>query len=614
MNRLSRRLTTALAALCLGIGAAVGLAAAPAQAAGSATGSAVTGSVTRFVATTGTGSSAAAASVASATTEQTFLTFYGWWDNTPPGGVISYPQIHQTAGGTGTYADPITFATDSGEQPPGTIVYVPRVGKYFIMEDSCQECSADWTGHGPNGGPNLRHLDLWLGGQGGSAFAAIECEDALTNYNSDGTPSMESVIVNPPSNETVTSEPIFNTGTGACYGGAKPTITVGQYKNVSTGKCMTDPNDSSTSGVLLVTSACDSSAASQRFTFDGTFLQINNLCADYSTTQISMKTCTAGPSQQWSYNTDLTFTDIQSGKKYINDTSGAVKAGSSSSTTKTWTFIPASTTANDFSVAASPATASVAAGGTATATVATAVTSGSAESVALTATGGPAGSTVTFTPASVTAGGSSTLSVATTATTAAGTYPITITGTAASGTHTATYTLTVTPASSGGCTAAQLLVNPGFESGTGSGWSGTSTLGFNPITNSTSGEPPHSGSWEAWLNGNGSADKDTVSQAVAIPSGCTTTLSYWLHVDSTESTSTATPDTLTVQLLNSSGTVLTTLAQYSNLNHATGYVQHSSDVSAYAGQTVTLRFTGTETDKNGGTTSFVIDDTALNTK
>ena len=72
------------------------------------------------------------------------------------------------------------------------------------MEDGCEECSADWNGHGPNGGPNLRHLDLWLGGKGGNAIDAIECEDALTNYNPDNTPSMEPVIVNPPSNETVT--------------------------------------------------------------------------------------------------------------------------------------------------------------------------------------------------------------------------------------------------------------------------------------------------------------------------------------------------------------------------------------------------------------------------
>ena len=242
------------------------------------------------------------------------------------------------------------------------------------------------------------------------------------------------------------------------------------------------------------------------------------------------------------------------------------------------------------------------------------MTAGAAESVALSAGGGPAGSTVSLSPTSVTSGGSSTLSVATTSTTAPGTYTVTVTGTAATGTHTATYTLTVNPVSGGGCTAAQLLTNPGFESGAGTGWTGSSTLGFNPITNSTSGEPTHAGSWESWFNGNGSADTDTVAQSVTVPSGCTATLSYFLHIDTTESTSTAKPDTFSVQLLNSSGAVLTTLATYSNLDKAGGYTQHSSDVSAYAGQTVKLRFTGTETDKNGGTTSFVLDDTALNVK
>src|SRR6476660_3822163 len=118
-----------------------------------------------------------------ATTQQTFLTFYGWYDNTPPGGDIAYPQIHSTAGGKGTYADPITFATSSAELAPGKKVSVPRVKKFFIMEDSCQECEADWSTQGPNGGPGLRHIDLWLGGQGGSAFNAIDCEDALTHYN-----------------------------------------------------------------------------------------------------------------------------------------------------------------------------------------------------------------------------------------------------------------------------------------------------------------------------------------------------------------------------------------------------------------------------------------------
>jgi hypothetical protein len=100
---------------------------------------------------------------------------------------------------------------------------------------------------------------------------------------------------------------------------------------------------------------------------------------------------------------------------------------------------------------------------------------------------------------------------------------------------------------------------------------------------------------------------------VTIPSGCSATLSFWLHIDTTESTSTDKPDTFTVQLLNSSGTVLTTLATFSNLNAASGYTQHSYDVSSYAGQTVTLKFSGTETDTDGGTTSFVLDDNALQT-
>jgi hypothetical protein len=205
------------------------------------------------------------------------------------------------------------------------------------------------------------------------------------------------------------------------------------------------------------------------------------------------------------------------------------------------------------------------------------------------------------------------MTITTATTTPAGSYPITVTGTAASGTHSTTYTLTVTSGQGGGCTAGQLLGDPGFENGaTITPWTESSTLGFDPITQATTGEPAHSGSWEAWLNGNATADTDTVGQSVAIPAGCTSyAFSFWLHVKSTESTTTATPDTLTVQVLDSSGSVLATLATYSNLDHKAGYTQHSFDLSAYAGQTVTLMFTGTETDKNGGTTSFVFDDTAL---
>ncbi|MDH6108746.1 endo-1,4-beta-D-glucanase Y [Kitasatospora sp. MAP12-15] len=172
------------------------------------------------------------------------------------------------------------------------------------------------------------------------------------------------------------------------------------------------------------------------------------------------------------------------------------------------------------------------------------------------------------------------------------------------------------PASGGGtntCTPAQLLADPGFENGANPApWTQTSTLGQSPVNNDTADEPAHSGSWTAWLNGDGKPDTDTLAQSVTIPANCTTaSLSYWLHTDTTENTGTATPDTLTVQLLNSTGTLLATLNSYSNLNHNTGYTQHTTDLTPYIGQTVTLKFTGTETDANGGTTSFVLDDTAL---
>ena len=100
---------------------------------------------------------------------------------------------------------------------------------------------------------------------------------------------------------------------------------------------------------------------------------------------------------------------------------------------------------------------------------------------------------------------------------------------------------------------------------------------------------------------------------MSIPTGCQATLTYWLHIDTTESTTTAKPDTFTVQVLNSSGTVLATVGSFSNLDKASGYTQHSADLSAYAGQSVTLKFSGGETDTSGGTTDFVADDTALNT-
>jgi F5/8 type C domain/Ricin-type beta-trefoil lectin domain len=403
-----------------------------------------------------------------AETQQTFLTFYGWYDNTPPGADISYPQIHQTAGGTGTYADPITFATATAELKPGTRVWVPRVRKYFIMEDGCEECTADWSGHGPNGGPKLRHIDLWLGGKGGNAFDAINCEDALTHYNADNTPTLEPVIVDPPAGENYDSTPLFNTGTGECYGGAQPNITVGQYKNGSSGQCIDDPGNSSATGTALKTAACNG-GASQQFTFEGAFLMIHNLCGAMSGGKVVLARCNGGPAQQWSVNPNGTISDIQTGQKCVRASGTNVVAGSCSGSASQWTFTPSSGAGNDFSLSVTPGSASVAPGSATTATVATTKVAGTAQAVALSASGAPAGVTVSFNPSPVTAGGSATMTVAVAAG-ATGSATITVTGTSASVSHTASFRLTVTgsggtPLSQGRPATASSLESSSYPAG-----------------------------------------------------------------------------------------------------------------------------------------------------
>ncbi|WP_433342025.1 M28 family peptidase [Micromonospora sp. CA-111912] len=253
------------------------------------------------------------------------------------------------------------------------------------------------------------------------------------------------------------------------------------------------------------------------------------------------------------------------------------------------------TPTNDFSVAVSPTSGSVARGASTTATVSTATTSGSAQTVALSASGAPSGVTVSFSPSSVTSGGSSTMTVAASSTAATGTYAITVTGTG-SATRTATYSITVT--GTGGCAGGQVVGNSSFESGA-TVWTASSGV----ITNSTS-QAARTGSYKAWLNGRGTSNTETLSQSLAVPAGCATyTLSFWLHIDSAETTTSVAYDKLTVQVGS------TTLATYSNLNKATGYVQRTFNAAAYAGQTVTLKFTGVEDASLQ--TSFVVDDVTL---
>ena len=101
-------------------------------------------------------------------TVQAFMTLYGYVDNSPPGAGIAHPCIHQEAGGSGTYADPITFATDASELPWCEIVYVPYMERYFIHEDECSECDHDWRKL------HKYRFDMWAGGDAGITAQARE--------------------------------------------------------------------------------------------------------------------------------------------------------------------------------------------------------------------------------------------------------------------------------------------------------------------------------------------------------------------------------------------------------------------------------------------------------
>jgi 3D (Asp-Asp-Asp) domain-containing protein len=143
-------------------------------------------------------------------TDQTMeVTFYGWDDNSPPGNAIAYPKcagyptIHDAAGGTGTYADPITFATDKDEIAIGSIVYAPFIEKYLVMEDDCGQCDTDW-------GSMIWHIDVWMNSNGTEDPTALEnCEDQWTQCAT-------TIVLDPPPGLTVTTNPLFDPATNTC--------------------------------------------------------------------------------------------------------------------------------------------------------------------------------------------------------------------------------------------------------------------------------------------------------------------------------------------------------------------------------------------------------------
>ena len=152
-----------------------------------------------------------------------YVTGYDIYDNTPPGSpVISNPVLHQVAGGTGTYQDPITVAVghsiingqDILDWPQATRFYFPNLRRYFIVEDTC--------GDGPTPQDEPCHdlstadpgaqtwLDVWVDGTRMSSSAASSCEDDITHN--------QLVIENPPSDYAVIPGSIAGSSCTQQYG------------------------------------------------------------------------------------------------------------------------------------------------------------------------------------------------------------------------------------------------------------------------------------------------------------------------------------------------------------------------------------------------------------
>jgi hypothetical protein len=185
---------------------------------------------------------------------------------------------------------------------------------------------------------------------------------------------------------------------------------------------------------------------------------------------------------------------------------------------------------------------------------------------------------------------------------AAGSYSGAITITAAGAANSplnVPVTLTVSPGGGG-----ELIVNGGFE-GSSTPWVFSGQAAW------STGAFPHTGAGYS-LMGTTNSTSGAEFQTITIPTGAARNLNFWLNVTSDETTTTTQFDRFFVEVRNTSGTLLATLATFSNLNKGTAgvYVLRGPfNLGAFAGQTVRIQFRNT-TDGSLITT-FRVDDVSV---
>ena len=153
----------------------------------------------------------------------------------------------------------------------------------------------------------------------------------------------------------------------------------------------------------------------------------------------------------------------------------------------------------------------------------------------------------------------------------------------------------------------EALVNAGFESGRGVGWTESSSGNFQIVT--STGSTPRSGSWWAWLGGNDNLT-ETLSQQIAIPAGADDArLAFWYRIVTEESLNFE-YDLLRLTVSDAATGAILAESRLSNRNATSTYaLAQALDLTAYRGRSVRVTFT--LTSDSSLLTSFHIDDVAL---
>lgn len=151
---------------------------------------------------------------------------------------------------------------------------------------------------------------------------------------------------------------------------------------------------------------------------------------------------------------------------------------------------------------------------------------------------------------------------------------------------------------------ANVVADPGFESGGfSSGWTQCGSLHKASIVTAR----PHSGAYSALLGSTTSPEvngTEGVCQTVSVPSGGQ--LTFWVYEGTNDTIQYADQE---ADLLGSGGATLVQL--YKEALNARGWVQKTFDVSAYAGQSVTLYFGVKGNGWTGGYVYAYLDDVSL---